>query len=210
MTNPIQKLLTNYPQLTVCQKDIETAVQAICDVFAKARTLYLCGNGGSCADAEHIAGEFLKGFCKKRPIENDTAEKLRQFGEEGEMLASKLQQGLRAIPLTDFASTLSAVRNDLDGQIDYAQVLFALAKPGDALLAISTSGNSKNARLATLVAKAQGLKTIALTGAKGGKLAELADITIRVPETETYRIQELHLPIYHAICLAVEESFFKA
>ncbi len=210
MTTPIQILLQNYPQLTVCQKDIEAAIQTIEEVFASGGTLFVCGNGGSCSDAEHIAGEFLKGFCKKRPADDDTTEKLRAFGEEGELLASKLQQGLRCIPLTDFASTLSAVRNDLDGQMDYAQVLFALAKPGDALLAISTSGNSKNARLATLVAKAQGLKTIGLTGAKGGKLVELADITIRVPESETYRVQELHLPVYHAICLAVEEHFFQA
>lgn len=208
--SPFETLLQNYPQLEVCSQAIQDAAKLIGDAFEKGNTLFTCGNGGSCADADHIAGEFLKGFCKKRPVTNETAEALRKAGapEEADMLASKLQCGLRCVPLAGFAAALSAVRNDLDGQMDYAQVLFALGKPGDVLLGISTSGNSKNTRLAVTVAKAIGMKVIGMTGEKGGLLAQMADVTIKAPSAETFRVQEFHLPIYHAICRMVEDRFF--
>lgn len=207
---PLEILLQNYPQLAVCQDAIQNAVQLIGDCFAANGTLFTCGNGGSSADADHIAGEFLKGFCKKRPADDKTRDALRQFAgeEDGTLLGEKLQRGLRCIPLGDFSSVLSAVRNDLDGQMDYAQVLYALGRPGDVLLGISTSGNSRNVKLAAAVARTLGIKVIGLTGEKGGVLAQNADIAIRVPVQETYRVQEFHLPIYHAICLCVENRFF--
>lgn len=207
---PLEILLQNYPQLTVCQDAIQAAVKLIGDCFSANGTLFTCGNGGSCADADHIAGEFLKGFCKKRPADDKTRDVLRQFAgeEDGTLLGAKLQRGLRCIPLGDFSCILSAVRNDLDGQMDYAQVLYALGRPGDVLLGISTSGNARNVKLATAVARTLGMTVIGMTGEKGGVLAQNADIAIRVPAQETYRIQEFHLPIYHAICLCVENRFF--
>lgn len=207
---PLETLLQNYPQLAVCQNDIQNAIQLIGDCFAQNGTLFTCGNGGSSADADHIAGEFLKGFCKKRPADDKTMDALRRYAgeEDGLLLGTKLQCGLRCIPLGDFSSLLSAVRNDLDGQMDYAQALFALGRPGDVLLGISTSGNARNVKLATAVAKTLGMKVIGLTGEKGGLLAQNADIAIRVPAQETFRIQEFHLPVYHTICLCVENRFF--
>ena len=207
---PLDTLLQNYPQLETCRQEIVMAAELIGDAFESGNTLFICGNGGSCADADHIAGEFLKGFCRKRPVTDDFVKALHEAGaqEDAAMLSSKLQRGLKCIPLTGFASALSAVRNDLDGQMDYAQVLFALGRPGDLLLGISTSGNSKNTRLAATVAKAAGMKVIGLTGEKGGVLAQMADVAIKAPVAETFRVQEFHLPIYHAICRMVEERFF--
>lgn len=207
---PLNTLLQNYPELEVCRQSIEDAVKLIGDAYETGNTLFTCGNGGSCADADHISGEFLKGFCKKRPVTDEIAAALQRSGspEDGAMLASKLQRGLRCIPLAGFSAALSAVRNDLDGQMDFSQVLFALGKPGDILLGISTSGNSRNVRLAVVVAKAIGMKVIGMTGERGGILAQMADVVIKAPSAETFRIQEYHLPVYHAICRMVEERFF--
>ena len=209
MPSPLDTLLENYPVLAPCLPQIQEAIHLLAEGFQRGATLFTCGNGGSCADADHIAGEFLKGFCRRRPLEDSLAARLQEVdGEDGALLAGKLQRGLRCIPLTAFSAAFSAVRNDLDGQMDYAQTLLALARPGDLLLGISTSGNSRNVHLAATVAHSLGLKVLGMTGEAGGRLAREADVTIRVPARETYRVQEYHLPVYHAICRAVEEKFF--
>ena len=206
---PLEILLQNYPQLANCDADIEKTAQLIIDCQEKGGTLFTCGNGGSCADADHISGELLKGFCRKRPMTQAEREALAaQSPEVAEVLSSKLQRGLRCISLMNFPGAGSAVRNDLGGELDVAQVLYALGRKDDVLLGISTSGNAKNVRYAVAVAKLKGMKVLGLTGEGGGLLAELADVTIRVPSHETYRIQEYHLPIYHALCRMVENHFF--
>ena len=206
---PLEILLQNYPQLANCKADIEKTAQLIIDCQEKGGTLFTCGNGGSCADADHISGELLKGFCRKRPMTQAEREALAaQSPEVAEVLSSKLQRGLRCISLMNFPGAGSAVRNDLGGELDVAQVLYALGRKDDVLLGISTSGNAKNVRYAVAVAKLKGMKVLGLTGEGGGLLAELADVTIRVPSHDTYRIQEYHLPIYHALCRMVENHFF--
>ncbi len=208
---PLDELLERHPALSVCEDAIRHAIRVAGDAFQQGGRLYVCGNGGSCADAEHISGEFLKGFCKCRPVSTELSLALRhnaEDAEEGELLAGKLQTGLPCIPLTSLCAALSAARNDLDGQLDYAQALFALGRPGDVLLGISTSGNSRNVHLAVVVARSLGMKVLGLTGEDGGRLGREADVAIRVPARETYQIQEYHLPVYHAICRCVENRFF--
>ena len=206
---PLETLLQNYPQLSNCKEDIENAAQLVIACQEQGGTLFTCGNGGSCADADHISGELLKGFCKKRPMSaEERAILATQSPEVAEVLSTKLQQGLRCVSLMNFPGAGSAVRNDLGGGLDVAQVLYALGRKGDVLLGISTSGNAKNVRYAVAVAKLKGMKVLGMTGADGGALAQLADVAIRVPSHETYRIQEYHLPIYHALCRMVENHFF--
>jgi len=164
--------------------------------------LLLCGNGGSGTDAEHWAGELLKGFASKRSI---GGELLSQLGAE---LAAQLQGALPVIPLTGFLGLRTAWQNDCDPDYVYAQLVLAFGRPGDTLVGMSTSGNSKNVALALETASKLGLHTVALTGAGGGKAAELAQTSIRVPACETYLIQELHLPVYHTLCLMLEDAFF--
>ena len=172
--------------------------------------ILLCGNGGSTADCEHIAGEFLKSFVLKREISDELRGKLNaNFGQEGAFIADNLQRGIKAIPLTSFCAYNTAFLNDCNDKILFAQLVNSLGIAGDVLIAISTSGNSANVVYATKLAKVLGLKVIAMTGEKGGKLKELADITLNVPSNETYRIQEYHLPIYHLICLCVESELFE-
>ncbi len=209
MPSPLERLLENHPCLSACLPQIQETARLLEEGFRRGATLFTCGNGGSCADADHIAGEFLKGFCRRRPLEKALADTLERLdSEDGAFLGKKLQQGLRCIPLSGFPGALSAVRNDLDGQMDYAQVLLALGRPGDLLLGISTSGNSRNVHLAATVARSLGMTVLGLTGEGGGRLAREADVAIRVPARETYQVQELHLPVYHALCLSVEEALF--
>ena len=171
--------------------------------------MLLCGNGGSCADCEHIVGELMKGFLKKRPLcESKRADMKIRCDLVDDELLSKLQGGLPAIAIPSITALNSAFCNDVDPELVYAQPLMALAKENDILIGISTSGNSKNVFGAVKVAKALGIKVIGLTGKTGGKLKESADICICAPETETFKIQELHLPIYHYICAQVEKYFF--
>ena len=206
---PLEILLQNYPQLVDCKADIEKTAHIIIDCQEKGGTLFTCGNGGSCADADHISGELLKGFCRKRPMTDEERVALTaESPEVAEMLSSKLQHGLRCISLMNFPGAGSAVRNDLGGELDVVQVLYALGRKGDVLLGVSTSGNAKNVRYAVAVARLKGMKVLGMTGEGGGRLAELADVAIRVPSRETYRIQEYHLPIYHALCRMVENHFF--
>lgn len=206
----INELLNRYSSLCECKEDIEKAAKAIIECYENGGKLLLCGNGGSCADCEHIVGEMMKGFLKKRPL-NDSkkAEMKSKCDLVDDELLSKLQCRLPAVAIPSINALNSAFCNDVDPELVYAQPLMSLAKENDILIGISTSGNSKNVFGAVKVAKALGIKVIGLTGKKGGKLKETADICICAPETETFKIQELHLPIYHYICAAVEEHFFQ-
>lgn len=203
------ELLNRYPSLLECMEDIKNAARAIIDCYEKGGKLLLCGNGGSCADCEHIVGELMKGFLKKRPL-NDSkkAEMKNRCDLVDDDLLRKLQGGLPAIAIPSITALNSAFCNDVDPELVYAQPLMSLAKENDMLIGISTSGNSKNVFGAVKVAKALGIKVLGLTGKTGGKLKEVSDICVCAPETETFKIQELHLPIYHYLCAVVEEHFF--
>ena len=203
-------LFDRYPALEICRADIFAAAEEICACYHAGGKLLLCGNGGSAADAEHIVGELMKGFLKKRPLPQTMREKMKTvFPQDADYLYQNLQCALPAISLVNSVALGTAFANDQAADLVFAQQVLGLGREGDVLLAISTSGNSKNVLYAAKVARVQGLKTIALTGRSGGKLKQMADITIAVPENETYRIQELHLPVYHAICIAAEEEFFE-
>ena len=202
MSKQWQDLVKRYPSLAACRADAEKAFALMRDCFRAGGKMLLCGNGGSAADAEHWSGELLKGFCSKRPL---AARWRKRLGKE---LASKLQEGLPAIPLSGFLSLTSAFANDVDPQLAYAQLTWALGRPGDVLVGLSTSGNARNVIAAMRVARARGMKRVGLTGETGGKLLNEVDVCIRVPERETYKVQELHLPLYHALCLMLEEEFF--
>lgn len=203
-------LITRYPCLSEIKDDIIKASDAIINCYENSGKLLLCGNGGNCADCEHIVGELMKGFLKKRPVSDTKRAEMKANCPclEDEFI-SKLQCGLPAISLTSMTALNTAFCNDVDPELIYAQPLMALCTEKDILIAISTSGNSKNVYAAVKVAKALGLKVICLTGASGGKLKELADICICVPETETFKIQELHLPVYHYLCAETEAHFFQ-
>lgn len=202
-------LVNRYPQLSVCKDDIEKAYLILEECYKKDHKLLIAGNGGSAADSEHIAGELMKRFKILRPVPVDFADKLKNIdSERGESLSKNLERGLMAIPLVAHEALTTAYINDVDGLGVFAQQLYGFGRPGDVFLGISTSGNSKNVMSATVVARALGIKVIGLTGSKGGELAAVADVAIKVPETETYMIQELHLPVYHCLCLMLEEEFF--
>lgn len=205
----LNKLIERYPSLKVCKGDIEKAISLLTDCYERGGKLLLCGNGGSCADCEHIAGELMKGFMNKRPLSSEQKSKMQgRCDSISSDTLEKLQSALPAIPITSFSALNTAFSNDVEPNLIYAQSVLALGKGGDVLLAISTSGNSKNVVEAARVAKGLGLGVIAFTGVGGGMLARLADVTIRVPESETYKVQELHLPVYHYICAAIEKHFF--
>jgi D-sedoheptulose 7-phosphate isomerase len=205
----LNELLDRYPCLSVCRQAIAAAMDALIECYQRDGMVYTCGNGGSAADADHIVGELLKGFVRRRPLPPADQEFLRdKAGADGDYLATRLQCGLRAMSLLSQPGLLSAVANDLGGDLGPAQQLYGMGRTGDVLIALSTSGNARNVALACQVAKLKGMPIIGMTGEGGGRLAELADICIKVPEKETYRIQELHLPVYHALCQAVEIFFF--
>lgn len=196
----MKDLLARHPQLKTCAKDIENALALMIDAYKNGGKILVCGNGGSSADADHIVGELMKGFLKDRKV---TDERMPQE------LREKLQGALPAISLSANTSLMTATINDNDADMIFAQQVYGYAKEKDLLIAISTSGTSKNVVNAVKVAKALGTKTLALTGETGGMLKEMADVTICVPSTETYKIQEYHLPIYHYLCARVEEEFFE-
>lgn len=206
----IAELIERYPCLSVCEKDIREAANKIIASYKKGGKLMVAGNGGSAADSDHITGELLKSFVKKRTPEASFIEKLKKIdADTGAYLADKLQGSLPAIALTNNSALMTASLNDVDGNVMFAQQLNGFGQKGDIFLGISTSGNSADIVYATVVAKAKGLVTVALTGRDGGKLKKLADISIVVPQKETFKIQELHLPVYHALCLTIEEYFWK-
>ena len=205
----LEMLLERYPKLEVCKNDIEKAYLILEECYENDHKLLIAGNGGSAADSEHIAGELMKRFKVPRPVPFDFAEKLKNIDPiRGENLAKNLERGLMAVPLVAHEALTTAYINDVDGLGVFAQQLYGFGRTGDVFLGISTSGNSKNVMSATVVARALGIKVIGLTGAKGGELASVSDVAIKVPETETYMIQELHLPVYHCLCLMLEDRFF--
>lgn len=207
----LDTLMERYPALRPVREDIVRAYEVLEGCYEHDGKLLIAGNGGSAADSEHIAGELMKRFCVKRPVPKEFAEKLAGVDPVlGAELARKLERGLMAIPLVAHEALSTAYINDVDGLGVFAQQLYGFGRPGDVFLGISTSGNSRNVMYAAVVARALGMKVLGLTGRAGGKLAAAADVAIRVPEDETYRIQELHLPVYHCLCLMLEERFFGA
>ena len=203
------ELYTRYPALLGCKKDIEAASALLLECAQNGGKILLCGNGGSCADADHIAGELLKSFVLRREPTKEEKEKIRAAcPENAEFLIDNLQRGIPAVSLPSLCAVNTAYINDAEPSMVYGQLVYALGRPGDVVLGLSTSGNSKNVVYAMQVAKAMGLKTIALTGAKESKLSDLCTCTVKVPETETYKVQELHLPVYHHLCLELEETLF--
>ena len=205
----MDRLFERYPQLASCEHSIADALHVLIHCFETDGKLLLCGNGGSCSDCDHIVGELMKGFLLTRALQEAQKEAMKaRCATIDEKTLARLQCGLPAIALPSFSALNSAFCNDVDPDLMYAQALMALGNSKDVLLAISTSGNSKNVYHAATVAKALGIKVIALSGRSGGKLRELADVCICVPEEETYKIQELHLPIYHYRCAKIEKHFF--
>ena len=201
-------LVARYPCLAPLRETIRAAHNLISGCYAVGGKLLICGNGGSCADAGHMVGELMKGFLLPRPLPAGEREALLAAG--GGALASRLQCGLPAVSLAAHQELVSAVANDLGAELAYAQQVQALGRPGDVLVGLSTSGNAENVANAALVARARGLTVIGLTGADGGRLRELADVLIAVPAKETYQVQELHLPVYHAQCAMAEQAAFGA
>ena len=196
------ELYVRYPQLKGCEGEIAKAFDLLLTCYRGGGKVLTCGNGGSAADAEHIVGELLKKFRKHRDIDSGIAAKLPQE------LVAKLEGALPAVSLVSMSGILTAFSNDVAWETALAQQVYGLGNPRDVLIALSTSGNSANCVNAALVAKAKGMKVVSMTGEGGGKLGELADAAVKVPESETFRIQELHLPVYHALCAKLEESLF--
>jgi D-sedoheptulose 7-phosphate isomerase len=205
----LNNLMKRYPLLEVCSEDIWKAYKEMYECYKKEGKILVCGNGGSAADAEHIVGELMKGFMLKRELPKDIKEKLINIeNEAGMILANRLQCALPAIDLTAQSALCTALSNDVHPDLIYAQQVLAYGKSSDLFIGLSTSGNSKNVIYAIYTAKALGIKTLGLTGKSGGKMVELCDVTIKAPKELTFEVQELHLPIYHALCQMVEISFF--
>jgi phosphoheptose isomerase len=206
----IKQLFKRNPELVGLKTGIEKAAQAIINSYESGGKLLACGNGGSSSDSDHIVGELMKSFEGRRPLNTELKNKLELVGgERGTYLAENLQQGLPAISLTAHTALTTAVANDIDAEVIFAQQVTGYGVSGDILVGMSTSGNSQNVIDAILVAKAKGLVTIGLTGKAGGKMKELCDILINVPEKRTAYVQEFHLPVYHTLCLMIEDHFFR-
>ena len=203
-----EELFVRYPALSACRDDLLTAYETLLASYQAGGTVFTCGNGGSASDSEHIVGELLKKFKKHRDISADLKAKLQTMGPEGAVLAEKLEGSLGAVSLLSMTGILTAFANDVGWDEAFAQQLLGLARPGDVLVALSTSGNSRNCVNAAILARALGVKTIGLTGAKGGRFKEVCDVTVCVPAAETYQIQEYHLPVYHALCAMLEAELF--
>jgi len=201
--NILNELLGRYPQLKSCAGDIQAAYELLAECYGQDGVVYLCGNGGSAADAEHIVGELMKSFTGHRPLPPDFTERLQD-----DAVAGRLEGALRAMALTGQISLSTAFANDVAAELVFAQQLFGYGRSGDICWGLSTSGNAKNVLLAFKVARAKGMKTLGLTGQGGGAMLNGCDVCIRVPETETYKVQELHLPVYHALCRMLEARFF--
>ena len=213
----VDTLITRYPALESCAADIRTALDALCASYRAGGKLIICGNGGSAADAEHIVGELMKGFLLPRHLDENILAKLHAACDAADPMTvdyfmQNLQGALPAISLPSQLAISSAFSNDQAPDLTFAQQVLGLGREGDVLLGITTSGSSKNVLYAFRMAQALGMRTIALTGASGGKCASggYADIMIKAPSHETYQIQEYHLPIYHTLCIALEEEFFGA
>lgn len=205
----IDLLILRYPQLIVAKDCIVEAYQILEESYTNDGKLLVAGNGGSAADAEHIVGELMKGFVNPRKLEAEYSDALITVNKElGRVLSENLQGALPAIALDGHLALTTAYMNDCEPLLCFAQQVNGFGRKSDVFLGISTSGNSKNILYAATVAKAKGMKVIGLTGEKDSKLSEMSDVCIQVPETETYKIQELHLPVYHCLCLMLEDKFF--
>lgn len=206
----LNHLIERYPALSECKSDILSAFEILKDGYCHKHKLLVCGNGGSASDAEHIVGELMKGFVLTRKMPEDITEKLINIDPElGTDLALQLQGTLPAIALDGHIALSTAYMNDCNPALCFAQQVNGFGENGDVLLGISTSGNSKNVLYAAVTAKSKNMKVIGLTGSKQNKLESIADICIKVPETETFKVQELHLPVYHCLCLMLESEFFE-
>lgn len=212
MNNQTNNILSRYMDKYDFVKDIKNQIVAVFEVlnecYKNGSKLLVCGNGGSNSDADHIVGELLKGFTKKRPLSDEEKKKYEIFGEVGVNLANKLQGSLPAINLGAQTSLITAVINDIGGEEIFAQQVMGYGNVGDVVLGISTSGNSKNVIEACMVAKVKGLKTVVLTGKTGGKLGEICDYVIKVPSIITCDIQDMHTTIYHILCAMVETEIW--
>lgn len=195
----MEELLKRYPELEECRESIKGALELMIDTYRRGGKILVCGNGGSAADSEHIVGELMKGFLKKREVSD---------ARLPDRLSKKLQGALTAISLPSQSAILSAFINDVAPEMMYAQLVYGYARPEDLVIGISTSGNSENIVNAVEVAGCVGAKTLSLTGKNESRLSELSDVTVRVPETETYKVQELHLPVYHYLCAETEREMF--
>ncbi len=205
----LNELMERYPCLAACREQICAADKTIIDTYENGGKLLVCGNGGSCADSEHIVGELMKGFLSVRPLDEDYKAELKAANPElDDDMLGKLQGALPALALTGHNGLTTAYSNDVDPSLIFAQQLFGIGNCGDVFIGITTSGNSKNVVKAAQLAKALGIKVIGLTGKMGGKMKEIADVCICVPETETFKVQELHLPVYHFLCASAEKHFF--
>ena len=196
----LNELLKRYPKLAICKGDIDKALNLMTDTYKNSGKVLVCGNGGSAADSEHIVGELMKGFMLKRKVADERIP---------EHLRDKLQGALPAISLPSQSAILSAFINDVDPDMMYAQLVYGYGNKNDLLICLSTSGNSKNCVNAAKVAKCIGVKVLSMTGAEESKLSEISDCTIKVPETETFKVQEYHLPVYHYLCAMTEKTFFE-
>ena len=209
MENILKQLVARHKNLIHLKEPIRKAAELLVETYQNGGKVLVCGNGGSSADAGHIVGELMKSFEAKRPLQPEVRQKLKtQFGERGSLLVEKLQQGLPTISLSEHTSLITAISNDLGGDFIFAQQVAGYGNTGDVLLALSTSGNAQNVMDALMVARAKGLKTIGMTGETGGKLKKFCDVLINVPEKRTAFVQELHLPVYHALCMMVEKEMF--
>lgn len=203
----LTQLSTRYPALACVEADVLAAFELLKDCFLRGGKVYLCGNGGSSCDCEHIAGELLKSFKKCRPLDRELTEALKAQ-EGGEGILAGLDGGLPVVSLCGFSGFSTAYGNDKDPAFTFAQLVNVLGREGDVLLTLSTSGNSKNCVYAVKVAKARGMRSVLLSGGNGGALKKICDASVIVPEKETYKVQEYHLPVYHCLCAMLEEEFF--
>jgi len=209
MSDVLNQCVAKYPELSECSADIVSAFETIRDSYRGGGKVLLAGNGGSASDCEHIVGELMKGFMSKRPVPQTMRDRLRRFGDEdGGYIADRLQGALPAISLVSHTALATAYANDVAADMVFAQQVYGYGRPGDVLIGLSTSGNSANVVRALQVARALDMRTIGLTGRSGGRMKELCDVIIRVPSDVTPDIQERHLPIYHTLCIMLEEEFF--
>lgn len=205
----MEELMERYPSLSVCKESIERAFEILLECYKNGGKVLVCGNGGSAADSEHIVGELMKGFNKPRPLdESDIAVLEKANPGMGDKLAKGLQKGLPAISLVSHSALISAFLNDVDPEMIFAQQVYGYGREGDVLIGLTTSGNSKNILNAARVSKALKMKVLGMTGDSGGVLDKLSDVCIKVPENIVFKIQEYHLPIYHALCSMLESEFF--
>jgi D-sedoheptulose 7-phosphate isomerase len=207
----LKDLEKRYPVLASCRDEIARAAEIIIDTYKNGGKLLACGNGGSASDALHIVGELMKSFVLKRPIREETVRAIHSVCDaDADYLCKNLEGALPAIALVSETALITAYSNDAAPDLAFAQQVLGYGRRGDVLIAISTSGNSANVIYAAEVARALGVKVVSLTGQGGGKLSLVSDCTVAVPDRETYRIQELHLPVYHTLCMAIENEFFGA